>query len=208
MIRQFDEKTLSAFIDGELDDIGMQEVDTFILQDGDAQKFVINTARTTAFLKAASNKILHEKVPDHLVDTIRSKSAVVKKPNIIARSIFQIAAAIVLVFIGFGAGNWIKSSQIVPLQTSVAPVLEQYGHIVNAALENNLSGNAREWSEPQKPTMVMVTPIKTFRDRNDIYYRQYRLEVVTKTHREKINGLAYRSSGGKWITKALFFEDK
>ena len=74
MIRQFDEKTLSAFIDGELDDIGMKEVDTFILQDGDAQKFVINTSRSTAFLKAASNKILHEKVPDHLIKIIRSEN--------------------------------------------------------------------------------------------------------------------------------------
>lgn len=208
MTRQFDDKTLSAFLDGELDDLGMQEVDNFIQENGEAQKFVLNTARSTAFLKAASNVILHEKVPDRLVNTVKFGNVPEKRESTTVRSLFQLAAAIVLVFFGFGAGNLFKSNQMSSLPASVAPILQQYGHIVDAALENNLSGDPREWNEPRQPLMIMVTPIQTFRDRNNIYYRKYRLEVVTETHRQQVNGLAYRSGGGKWITKALFFEDK
>ena len=206
MTRQFDEKTLSAFFDGELDDIAMQEVDEFIQQDGGAQKYVLNTARATAFLKATSNVILHEKVPDDLIDTVKRYGVSGAHQNTIFRPVLQIAAAIVLVFIGFGASSLLKNEPLSPLVTSVAPVLEQYAHMVDAALENNLSGNSRKWSEPRQP-MIMVTPIKTFRDRNNIYFREYRLEVVTETYRQRVSGVAYRTDGGRWITKALYFED-
>ena len=67
MIRQFDERTLSAYLDGELDDATMQEVDEFLQKDAGARDYVLNAARTTAFLKAASNAILHEEVPEDLV---------------------------------------------------------------------------------------------------------------------------------------------
>lgn len=207
MVLQFDEKTLSAFLDGELDELGMQEVDEFIQQDAGAQKYVLNTTRSAAFLKAASNVILHEKVPEHLVDTVRYHRVRKERHNTFVRSLFQVAAAIVLVFVGFGAGNLLTNKPLGPLPVTVAPVLQQYGHIVDAALENNLSGNPRKWSEPQQPMMIMVTPLKTYRDRNKIYYREYRLEIVTETQRQQVNGLAYRAGGGKWITKALFFED-
>ena len=207
MTRQFDEKTLSAFLDGELDDLAMQEVDGFIQQDGEAQKFLLNAARATAFLKAASNVILHEKVPDDLIDTVKQRRVSGERPNTIFRPVLHIAAAIILVFIGFGASSLLKNEPLGPLATPVAPVLEQYAYMVDEALENNLSGNPRKWSEPRRP-MIMVTPIKTFRDRNNIYFREYRLEVVTENYRQRVSGVAYRTGGGRWITKALYFEDK
>ena len=91
------------------------------------------------------------------------------------------------------------------LPVAVAPVLQQYGHVVDAALEHNLSGNPRKWREPQQPTIIMVTPVKTYRDSKNIYYREYRLEIMADDQRQQVNGLAYRSGSGKWITKALFF---
>ena len=60
MTRQFDERTLSAYLDGELDDTTMQEVDEFLRKDPGARDYVLIATRTTAFLKAAANAILHE----------------------------------------------------------------------------------------------------------------------------------------------------
>ena len=97
------------------------------------------------------------------------------------------------------------NNQLQPLPVAVAPVLQQYGHVVDAALEHNLSGKSREWREPQQPTIIMVTPVKTYLDSKNIYYREYRLEIMADNQRQQFNGLAYRSGSGKWITKAMFF---
>ena len=205
MTRQFDERTLSAYLDGELDDTTMQEVDEFLQKDSNARDYVLNAARTTAFLKAASNAILHEEVPEHLVAAVKSPENRKGRPKPIIRNLFRIAAAIVLVLFGYGAANLFMNNQLKQLRVAVAPVLQQYSHVVDAALEHNLSGNPRRWSEPQQPTIIMVTPVKTYRDRKNIYYREYRLEILADDQRQQVSGLAYRSGSGKWITKALFF---
>jgi hypothetical protein len=205
MTRQFDERTLSAYLDGELDDAAMQEVDEFLQQDAKAREYVLNAARTTAFLKADSNAILHAEVPEHLVAAVKSHGDSGGRRKPVVRTVFRIAAAIVLVLSGYGAGNLLINNQLGHLPVTVAPVLEQYGHVVDAALEHNLSGTPRKWSEAQQPTMITVTPVKTYRDNKNIYYREYRLEVIAEKQHQQVDGLAYRSSGGKWITKALFF---
>jgi hypothetical protein len=205
MTRQFDERTLSAYIDGELDNATMQEVDELLKKDPNAREYVLNAARSTAFLKSASNAILHEKVPEHLVAVVKSPGDTegLRKP--VVRNLFRIAAAIVLIFFGYGASNLFMKNQHRQLPVAITPMLQKYGHVVDAALEHNLSGNPRKWSEPQQPMMIMVTPVKTYRDSKNIYYREYRLEIMADNQHQQINGLAYRSGSGKWVTKALFF---
>jgi hypothetical protein len=205
MTRQFDETTLSAYLDGELDNAAMQEVDEFLQQDAKAREYVLNAARSAAFLKSASNAILHAEVPEHLVAAVKSHGDSGGRPGPAVRTVFRIAAAIILVLLGYGAGNLLMNNQVGQLPITVAPVLKQYAHVVDDALEHNLSGTPRKWSEPQTPTMIMVTPVKTYRDSKNIYYREYRLEVIAENQHQQVDGLAYRSSGGKWITKALYF---
>jgi len=205
MTRQFDERTLSAYLDGELDDAAMQEVDEFLQQDAKAREYVLNATRTTAFLKAASNAILHAEVPEHLIAAVKSHGDRGGRRQAVVRTVFRMAAAIVLVLFGYGAGNLLMNNQLGHLPVTVAPVLNQYAHVVDAALEHNLSGTPQKWSEPQQPIMVMVTPVKTYRDSQNTYYREYRLEVIAENQHQQVDGLAYRNSGGKWITKALFF---
>ncbi len=204
MIRQFDESTLSAFLDGELDDAAMQEVDEFLQRDAEAREYVVNAARATAFLKAASNTILHAKVPEHLVAAVESQKIKKWRRKPAARSLMRIAAAVILVFAGFGAGRLIINNEA-GLPISAASVLQQYSDVVDVALENNLSGSSHKWSKPRQPMMIMVTPIRTYRDSQNVYFREYRLEVIAGNRHQQFNGLAYRTGGGKWITKALFF---
>ena len=140
-----------------------------------------------------------------MADFGESSGKIDPRESRIIRNLFRIAAAIVLVLFGYGAANLFMNNQLKQLRVAVAPVLQQYSHVVDAALEHNLSGNPRRWSEPQQPTIIMVTPVKTYRDRKNIYYREYRLEILADDQRQQVSGLAYRSGSGKWITKALFF---
>ena len=206
MNHKFDERTLSAYVDGELDPETMRDVEVFVASDANARTYVVNAVRTTARLRALTNEVLHAEVPEHLVSAIRSQPVAKEGRKFRAQPFFRMAAAILLVLAGFGAGSIIQrdGKEQIPLLST--PLTSQYGHVVEQALEYNLSGTPREWQAPQGPVIVMVTPVKTYRDKAGLYYREYRLEVSARQERLQVNGLAYRTANGKWKTKAVFYQ--
>jgi surface antigen len=107
--------------------------------------------------------------------------------------------------LGFGSGIFLQRQTVEIVPTVMAPLPAQYSDVINTALEYNLSGKARQWRAPKTSTILTVTPVKTYRDKDGTYYREYKLEIASKTDRSQINGLAYRTLQGRWKTKALFF---
>lgn len=206
MNQQFDELTLSAYIDGELDPATMQEVEVFLEKDPNARKYVLKVLRTTARLRSTMNEALHADVPEHLIDAVRSHPAKKERRTFMRHPFLRTAAAVVLVLLGFGAGTILdrQSKDILPVLSAPLPAL--YSHVVDQALEFNRSGISKEWQAPQDPLAVTVTPVKTYRDKSGRYFREYRLEISTAKARRQINGLAYRTAGGKWKTKAVFYQ--
>ena len=102
MNKQFDELTLSAYIDGELDAATMLEVEAFLEKDADARKYVLHVLKTTARLRGVMNEVLHENVPDPLIDAVRSHPVKKGSRTLVRHPSLRIAAAIVLVLLGFG----------------------------------------------------------------------------------------------------------
>ena len=92
-----------------------------------------------------------------------------------------------------------------PFSAAMAPFPAQYSHVIEEALENNVSGTSRQWQEPRSTLIVDVTPVRTYRDKDGTYYREYRLEVNSANERSQLNGLAYRDVNGRWQTKVLYF---
>ena len=205
MNQKFDERTLSAYVDGELDPETMRDVEIFVETDDHARTYVVNAVKTTARLRSLTNAVMSEEVPQHLVEAIRSEPEKKQRAKIKVQPFFRMAAAILLVLGGFVTGSILQrgGNQQVPLLS--APLAAQYGHVVDQALEYNLSGTPRQWQAPEGSVIVMVTPVKTYRDKDGLYYREYRLEVSASQERRQINGLAYRTAGGKWKTKAVFY---
>jgi surface antigen len=205
MNQKFDERTLSAYVDGELDSETMRDIEAFIETDANARKYVVNAVKTTARLRAMTNEVLHEEVPERLLSVLHSQPKEKERQKFRVQPFFRMAAAILLVLVGFGAGSVIQrgNNEQVPLLTT--PLTSQYGHVVEQALEYNLSGTPRAWQAPQGPVIVMVTPVKTYRDKDGLYYREYRLEVSARQERRQISGLAYRTADGKWKTRAVFY---
>ena len=87
----------------------------------------------------------------------------------------------------------------------VEPLSGPYRQVVDTALENYLSGTSHEWRQDRQLVTVRVTPLKTYRDKDGVYFREYRFEVERKDQTMFVNGLAYRASKGNWKTKALYF---
>jgi hypothetical protein len=206
MNAQFDELTLSAYIDGELDTATMQEVDVFLETDANARQYVLNVLRTTARLRSAMNATLHEDVPERLIDAVRSHPVKKENRRFLRHPALRAAAAIVLVLMGFGAGTILDRRGKDPLPFLSAPLPAAYNHVVDQALEFNRSGTTKEWQAPRETLAVTVTPMKTYRDKTGRYFREYRLEIATARDRQQIKGLAYRTGTGKWKTSAIFYQ--
>jgi len=208
MTQEFDELTLSAYIDGELDAATMREVEVFVEKNPDAKKYVLTVLRTTARLRGAMKEALHSDVPEHLIDAVRSHPAENGKSGrtLLRHPFLRVAAAVVLVLLGFGAGTVLQHQSKDVLPTLSDPLQTVYSEVVDQALEFNRSGISKEWRAPRDPFAVKVTPVKTYRDKNGRYFREYRLEISDANERRQISGLAYRTAGGKWKTRAVFYQ--
>ena len=205
MKKTYDETVLSAYVDGELDAATMSEVDSFLGQSPEAAGYVLDTVRTTARLKAAMNAVLQERLPQRLLDTLGPQRVVSARRKPIIRNLLRAAALLILGFLGFGLGILMERSAGENYPALIAPLPAPYSDIVDAALEFNLSGKSREWVAPGGSVAVKVTPVKTYRAQDGVYYREYRLELATDARQSRVNGVAYRTAQGKWTTKVLYF---
>lgn len=205
MKNPYDETILSAYFDGELDAATMAEVDVLIEKDPAVAQYMLDTLRATAGMRAELNAVLQEEVPQRLKDTLSPQQIARSRRRPVIRNIIQIAAVLFLGFFGFAVGNLMERNTGENYPAVIAPLPARYSDVVGAALEFNLSGNAREWQAPGKSIAVKVTPVKTYRDKAGVYFREYRMEVTTDTRQSRIDGLAYRTAEGKWTTKVLYF---
>jgi len=205
MIKEFDEITLSSYVDGELDAESMRRVEAFIESDSQARIYVLNAIRTTAHLRESMNKVLYEEVPEQLIDTVFPPQKNKYRQSTVFGPMLRMAAAIVLIVVGFGAGWLIPSKGSEATFTIPTPFPAAYNRIVQEAMEYNVSGAPRQWQSPENQAVIIVTPVKTYRDQNGQYFREFRMEVSTATQSRQFNGLAYRQKG-EWKTKAVYYQ--
>ena len=205
MNQKFDDITLSSYVDGELDPESMQEVEAFLESDADARKYVVNAIRTTARLRESMNQALYEEVPEKLITAILPEKKKEGWRSTILKPMLRMAAAIALIVIGFGAGWLAPTSEEAPVFSMSTPFPADYSQVLHDAMEHNLSGSPRQWQIPESQAVIIVTPIKTYRDKNGLYFREFKLEVSTATDRQQVKGLAYRQKG-EWKTKAIYYQ--
>jgi hypothetical protein len=205
MNQKFDDITLSSYVDGELDPESMQEVEAFLESDAEARKYVVNAIRTTARLRESMNQVLYEEVPEHLINAILPDKKKEGWRSTMLKPMLRMAAAVALIVIGFGAGWLAPTSEEKPAFSMPTPFPADYNQVLHDAMEHNLSGSPRQWQIPESQAVIIVTPVKTYRDKSGLYFREFQLEVSTATERRQVKGLAYRQKG-EWKTKAIYYQ--
>jgi|GEM_PF-1381217 len=207
MTHNLDEMRLQAYLDGELDREAMAEMDAFIEGSETARAYIADMARSTAWLKAEMNGVLEEEVPDRLLEAI---NGVGEEPMQQVSSFSQwkhIAAAMVLLVVGFGSGILLDREQSAVPQGMVAYAPASFSTVVEDALEHSVRGASKEWYSSSNTLSVKVTPTQTYRDKDGVYYREYHMEMKVENEHRQVDGLAYRNAQGHWKTKALFFSE-
>lgn len=200
----FDRLTLSAYMDGELDWKTMQKVEAFIDRDREARQFILDNMRTTVLLRAGSTDALLEPVPDRL-RTIAAGAG--STPWIRPEAwfqVFKLAAAFALVVIGIGMGFILKPGAKLSPRHPFHLLPAAYQQAINQSLESHLSGNALALDFKADRLRIVVTPIRTYRNKDGQYYRGYTMELISGGEKQTLRGLAYRSGRSDWRTTALF----
>jgi hypothetical protein len=205
MAIEFDYLTLSAYVDGELDRQTMQDVESFLDSDAQARRFVLDAMRTTVLLRAGSNEALHEPVPERLRQVLVRPAGMPSFWREIRFPALKLATALALVVIGVGLGFFYKPGTESTPQQPFHLLPTAYQQVINQSLENHMSGDPLSLDLGKGGQRIVITPIKTYRNRKDgHYYRGYYLELVSNDARQRFKGMAYRIKQSEWRTTALF----
>ena len=205
MTPKYDHITLSSYVDGELDADSMHEVEAFIEINADARNYLLDTVKTSARLRYSLNRVLNEEIPDRLLDIARFRKKNGIRHSSIYPPLFRLAAGVILILLGFGGGWLISTSDKQYAFSTLKKFPATYNQIVQEALEHNVSGMPRQSQTPNNNEIIVVTPVKTYRDKDGQYFREFHMEVRTANEFSQISGLAYRQNG-EWKTKAVYFQ--
>jgi len=205
MATEFDHLTLSAYVDGELDRQTMRDVESFLDRDAQARRFVLDAMRTTVLLRAGSNEALHEPVPERLRQVFVRPAGVTSFWREIRFPALKLGAAFALVVIGVGLGFFYKPGPESIPQQPFHLLPTAYQQVINQSLEKHMSGDPLSLNLGNGGQRIVITPIKTYRNRSDgQYYRGYDMELFTDSGRQKFRGMAYRTGHAEWRTTALY----
>ncbi|MCF6186912.1 MAG: hypothetical protein L3J49_05465 [Desulfobulbaceae bacterium] len=210
MNRKFDTVTLSSYLDGELDVRLTGQVADFVSVNEDGREFILDAIRTRALVRASTRN--GSNTDTKSLERIMASSGLARKGSGSVRRkpmqiLTRIAAGIMVALLGFGAGSMVDRGNPVVAETVIPQLPSTYRQVVVNTLENEVSGVTRQWTDQKDHLTVKVTPIRTYRDPQDHYYRKYKLVVISDSGRSQIIGLAWRDGKKSWETKSLTFVD-
>ena len=137
-MRRFDDETLVAFVDGELDDAAAAEVARAVESDAELAARVDMFRTSSVMVRAAFADVIDEPVPDRLLAAARGPVAAAdnvvpfRKRSPVGRWIaLPLAASVAALMIGAGAGYWAGRSPVAPPPTELA---------ASSGLVDNLAG--------------------------------------------------------------------
>jgi len=214
-----DDSTLIAYVDGELDASTAREVEHTLSANTRARQYVEHLREIAALSKIAFNDCLHETVPQALKDTILGQKdnqnatvvAFTPRPKSTWNLALPMAAAVAMLLLGLGGGyqysetatsNAIKLAALTQRQDQIA-----MNGTLNQALEVNLSGMPRTWSNPDSHQSVAFTPVRTYQDKSGTFCREYRKDATSGNRKKTTFGLACRTDQGTWKTRYLIMEN-
>jgi len=204
MATRFDHLTLSAYVDGELDRRTMREVERYLDSDAQARQFVLDAMHATVLLRAGGNEALLEPVPERLRKIFERPAAPAFNWRGVPFPALKLAAAFALVIIGVGLGLIFRPGAAPVPGEPYEMLPAAFTRAINESLEHHMSGKPLSMALGPGGPRIVVTPIKTYRNPEGLYYRGYDMELITGADHRKFRGMAYRTGHAEWRTTALY----
>lgn len=215
MTDQIDLETLVSYSDGQLSAKEVQRVEAALASNPEARETLRQLRESAALLRAAFNQPINEPVPARIVEAINStgaKQAVVTRGSgrgALHRWFPALAASIAALLLGLGGsffltdyrvGQELSRIELVRLADKQAKEAALF-----KALEKNISGQVVAWENPDSGRSGSVTPVRTFKNRQGQWCREYAASEVQGLDRESRRAIACRQPEGIWKTRMVLF---
>ena len=213
--------TLTAYVDGELCGDDVRELEARLQRDPAARGEVRRIREETAALRSAYNDILVEDLPHAVVSTLNNA---VKEPSKAPGEKgglnfgfwrlpgYSLATAVVLAVLLAGPAGYFFASQqynrdnarqklqLMADQDAMAAAMLE-------ALEKHVSGKSASWENPESGSRGSITPVRTFKNSDGSWCREYREASEFLNRREERRAIACRTMDGVWETRLITYED-
>ncbi len=211
MTERIDLETLVSYVDGQLDERETARVEELLAQDAEARETVRGLRESAELLRSAFNEAMMTPLPGRILETLHR--APVDRPG---GRWYQswpaaLAASIAMLFVGFGGGALMvdlrveqklaahRALELADQQAREAALFQ--------ALEKSVSGEAVAWRNPDSGRVGEITPVRTFKNRQAQWCREYRSKELLADTAEVHNAIACREPEGLWKTRAVLIVD-
>ena len=220
MIKNLDRETLSAYADGALDAQDAADVEAALKDRPSAREELRWIEDSRALLREAYDDIAAEAPPVHIRAALTAGGAAGSggrpagrgpQGGIRAWGLQALAASLLAFMIGLPSGYLLSDRQHAEVMARMdalrAADQQAMAAAVADALEKHMSGNTVDWQVPASGSRGAVTPIRSFRNSDGEWCREYR-QVTTAGGGETLrHGIACRGQNGSWQTRVIALDE-
>lgn len=213
MTGRIDFETLVSYADGQLGERELRRVETALAEDAEARETLRQLRESAALLRSAYNAPLDAPVPARILESI---NAAMSEQAVAARAprpwSAAMAASVAALLVGLGGSYFladyrvgqelarIESYRLADQQAEQAALFQ--------ALEKRVSGQTVAWENPDSGRSGSITPVRTFKNRQGQWCREYAASEALGTDLAKRRAIACRQPEGVWKTRMVLISDQ
>lgn len=214
-------ETLSAYVDGELPEAERRRVEQVLAVDPAKRSEVRRLRENTSLVRAAFNEALTAEAPQHVVDAINAavthsiRDTMITEPRR-AKHAFAfwptaLAASLAAVVVGLATSYLVTDYRIEQRMAQLASGREAdqilRDSTLSAALEQQISGQAVKWTNPDTGASGRITPVRTFKSKTGQWCREFDSVLTREEQSEMRRGIACREPEGTWKIRVVLYEE-
>ena len=221
MTKKIDLAVLSAYVDGELSGEDVGDVEAFLRHNPNARQAVKNLREESAAIKGAYNELLIEALPPETVSTVNRAFQTTNSANqppagetmAFWRLVIPYAAVATFaaIFLGGPIGYYLAvqqtSREVAQHEAQHSADKKAMAEAMLEALESHVSGRSANWENPESGSRGSITPVRTFKNKDGSWCREYRETSNFIDRREERRAIACRTSDGIWKTRLISYEE-
>ena len=182
---------INAFNDGQLNEKDSEAVRSLLAEDVQARSYLAELVELDRLLRSTFNRLEQQAVPARFHAMLRKNRSHAFSRYFVPAAL---AASLLLVVVLVVRQDTIDHQ----MQEQLSQMRLEIASLKNQTLENTPSGEAVTWVAPVGQTRAEVTPLKTFRTKDNRFCREYEERLEDANGVEVRRGIACRTGKGLW----------
>ena len=182
---------INAYNDGQLDDKEREFVKELLAQNAHARAYLDELVEVDRLLRTAFDPIQQQPVPARFKALLQKKRSHAFSHYVVPAALAASLLLAVVLVIRQDTIDQQMREQLLQMRQEIASLKHQ-------ALENTPSGKAASWVAPVGRTRAEVTPLATFRTKDNRFCREYEERLEDANGVEIRRGVACRTVKGHW----------